>query len=98
MPATIDGDGLAGEVNGVLRDMWAAGDEQARAYCTQLTRPTLDQIRDITLRAEQFLHEHESANMLRGYAHLRPSETDELHRAQPTPLTRLAIEREYVLQ
>ena len=50
MPTTIDG--LAGQNNGVLRDMWAAGNEQVRAYCLQLTRPTLDQIRDITLRAE----------------------------------------------
>ncbi len=96
MPATIDG--LAGQVNGVLRDMWAAGDEQVRAYCLQLARPTLDQIREITLRAERFVRDHESANMLRGYAHLRPSETDELHRAKPTPLTRLAIEQEYVPQ
>ena len=92
MQTTIDG--WAGQNNGVLRDMWAAGDEQARAYCVQLTRPTLDQIRDITLRAEQFLRDHESENTLRGYAHLRPSEMDELHRAKPTPLTRLAIEQE----
>ncbi len=72
--------------------------EENKRYCLQLTRPTLEQIREITLRAEQFLRDHESATVLRGYAHLRPSETDGLHRAQPSPLTMLAIEQEYVLQ
>ena len=69
-----------------------------RAYCQQLTRPTLDQIRDINLLAHEFLLKREREGELRGYAHLLPSEVDEMHRACPTALTTLAVEQEYALQ
>ncbi len=71
------------------------GGRRARARILYAAHPTYATTNSRNHAAGgKFLRDCENASELRGYAKLRPSEIEELHRGQPSPLTALATEQE----